>query len=146
MVLSLQAFQRNIPEVSGTTHSLAMLLSRARRVQWGCKRPSCSSGALWEVRGRAEHHSSPQTLRSVLSPSGTSRRLLDTWVPLMPREQRFPSQQSPILMAVSGQGWAEPGTLAVWRIWGCMSPLQGSVDLAGIVWNKALGSLFFQAA
>lgn len=29
MVLSLQAFQRNIPEVSGTIHLLAMLLSRA---------------------------------------------------------------------------------------------------------------------
>ena len=29
MVLSLQAFQRNIPEVSGTTHLLAMLFSRA---------------------------------------------------------------------------------------------------------------------
>lgn len=29
IVLSLQAFQTNIPEVSGTTHLLAMILSRA---------------------------------------------------------------------------------------------------------------------
>lgn len=53
----------------------------------------------------------------------------------------FLVKKTPILMFVSLQGFAEPGALVVWDH---MSLLQCSVDLAGIVWNKASRSLFLK--
>lgn len=47
MVLSLQAFQRNIPEVSGMTHLLLALLSRAQMRRGAVRSQAARLGQSW---------------------------------------------------------------------------------------------------